>query len=193
MGRNKDNPWGILTKKGNPLKMSAVMNSAVFPGMQGGPLEHVIAAKAVAFGEALQPSYREYTGQVINNAQAMATTLMEKGYEIISGGTDNHLMLIDLSNKKITGKDLEERLIQADITVNKNMVPFDKEAPMITSGIRIGTAAMTTRGFKEKDCIQVVDWIDRIVNNRDDIDLIARVKQEVNAYVQDFPLYPDIS
>lgn len=193
MGRNKDNPWGILTKKGNPLKMSAVMNSAVFPGMQGGPLEHVIAAKAVAFGEALQPSYREYTGQVINNAKAMATALIEKGYEIISGGTDNHLMLIDLSNKKITGKDLEERLIQADITVNKNMVPFDKEAPMITSGIRIGTAAMTTRGFKEQDCVQVVDWIDRIVNNRDDIALIAKVKQEVNAYVQDFPLYPDIS
>ena len=190
MGKNQDNPWGRLTKKGNPIQMSAVLNSAVFPGMQGGPLEHVIAAKAVAFREALQPEYREYARQVIKNAQAMAHTFQEKGYQIISGGTDNHLMLIDLSNKNITGKALEERLIQADITVNKNMVPFDQLSPMVTSGIRVGTAAMTTRGFKEEDCQQVVQWIDRVVTDPDNDGLIDTIRKEVNGYSADFPLYP---
>lgn len=191
MGENKDNPWGNLTKKGNPIKMSAVLNSAVFPGMQGGPLEHVIAAKAVAFGEALKDGYKEYARQVIRNAKAMAGAFQEKGYKIISGGTDNHLMLIDLSNKGVTGKDLEERLIMADITVNKNMVPFDKQTPMITSGIRVGTAAMTTRGFREEDFRQVVNWIDQVVNNSDDLNIMQKVKREVNAYVEAFPLYPE--
>lgn len=192
MGENRDNPWGKKTKKGAPIKMSAILNSAVFPGMQGGPLEHVIAAKAVAFGEALKDEYKDYARQVIRNAKAMAGAFQEKGYQIISGGTDNHLMLIDLSNKGITGKDLEERLIQADITVNKNMVPFDTQTPMVTSGIRVGTAAMTTRGFSEDDFRQVVEWIDQIVNNPDSSDIIQKVKAEVNAYVEAFPLYPEI-
>jgi len=193
MGKNMDNPWGNTTKKGNPIKMSAVMNSAVFPGMQGGPLEHVIAAKAVAFREALQPAYKAYARQVIANAKAMASAFQERGYKIISGGTDNHLMLLDLSNKGITGKDLEERLIHADITVNKNMVPFDQQTAMITSGIRVGTAAMTTRGFQEEDCKKVVEWIDRIVNQRNDDSILGKVKAEVNSYVKGFPLYPELS
>ncbi|HRW76788.1 MAG TPA: serine hydroxymethyltransferase, partial [Saprospiraceae bacterium] len=159
MGKDKDNPWGRTTKKGEPIKMSAILNSGVFPGMQGGPLEHVIAAKAVAFGEALQPSFKTYGAQVMANANAMAEALVERGYQLVSGGTDNHLMLIDLSNKGVTGKTAEATLGQADITVNKNMVPFDTQSPMTTSGIRIGTAAVTTRGLKEKECVQIVDWI----------------------------------
>ncbi len=165
MGKNFDNPWGKTTKKGTVIKMSRVMNSAVFPGMQGGPLEHVIAAKAVAFGEALQPEFKIYGQQVINNAQAMAKAFLDKGYKIISGGTDNHLMLIDLRSKGVTGKQAEESLVRADITVNKNMVPFDTESPMVTSGIRIGSAAATTRGFKEADCVKVVDWMDEVISN----------------------------
>ena len=147
MGENFDNPWGRTTTKGKPIKMNAVLNSGVFPGMQGGPLEHVIAAKAVAFGEALQPEFRSYASQVIRNAQGMAQAFLEKGYQIISGGTDNHLMLIDLRNKGVTGKQIEEALGLAGITVNKNMVPFDTESPFITSGIRVGSAAVTTRGL----------------------------------------------
>ena len=192
MGKNKDNPWGRLTKKGNPVKMSAVLNSGVFPGTQGGPLEHVIAAKAVAFREAMQPEFKEYAKQVIKNAQAMANAFIEKGYDIISGGTDNHLMLIDLRNKNITGKELEEKLIEADITVNKNMVPFDTASPMVTSGIRIGSAAMTTRGFKEEDCRMVVHWIDKVVNNPNDSSLIQGIRNEVNEYMAAFPLYPEM-
>ncbi len=189
MGNNFDNPWGRKTKKGNPIKMSAILNSGVFPGMQGGPLEHVIAAKAVAFGEALQPSFKSYGEQVIKNAQAMSDSLMAKGYDIISGGTDNHLMLIDLRNKGITGKEAEKALVEADITVNKNMVPFDTQSPFITSGIRIGTAAVTTRGFKEDDCRKIIDWMDRVLAEHTNESVIAAVRKEVNAYMEDFPLY----
>ena len=193
MGKNPDNPWGRLTKKGNPIKMSAILNSGVFPGTQGGPLEHVIAAKAVAFREALQPEFKTYASQVVSNAKAMADAFIEKGYEIISGGTDNHLMLIDVSNKKISGKELEEKLSEADITVNKNMVPFDTASPMVTSGIRIGSAAMTTRGFKEENCRQVVDWIDQVVNNPANSQLIMGIRNEVNEFMANFPLYPEIT
>jgi len=191
LGKNFDNPWGRKTKKGNPIKMSAIMNSGVFPGMQGGPLEHVIAAKAVAFGEALQPEFKEYGAQVIKNAQVMANAFVEKGYHLISGGTDNHLMLIDLRSKGVTGKVAEKILEQADITVNKNMVPFDTQSPFITSGIRVGTAAITTRGFKEADCLKVVDWIDAILSEVDNLDLISNTKKEVNRFMENFPLYAD--
>jgi glycine hydroxymethyltransferase len=184
MGQNFDNPWDRKTKKGNPIKMSAILNSGVFPGMQGGPLEHVIAAKAVAFGEALDPSFKEYGKQVIRNAQAMANKFVEKGYGIISGGTDNHLMLIDLRNKDITGKIAENVLVEADITVNKNMVPFDTQSPFVTSGIRIGTAAVTTRGFKEVDCEKVVEWIDEVLMNHDNEAIVTKVRNEVNAYME---------
>ena len=189
MGENFDNPWGRTTKKGNPIKMSAILNSGVFPGMQGGPLEHVIAGKAVAFGEALAPSFRAYGEQVIKNAQAMAQAFIEKGYEVISGGTDNHLMLIDLRSKNITGKVAEAALGEADITVNKNMVPFDTQSPFVTSGIRIGTAAATTRGFKEADALKTVEWIDLILSNPENTEIIKRTKQEINAYMAQFPLY----
>ncbi len=189
MGKNFDNPWGRKTKKGNPIKMSAILNSGVFPGMQGGPLEHVIAAKAVAFGEALSPDFKAYGEQVIKNAQAMTQKFVAKGYGIISGGTDNHLMLIDLRNKGITGKVAEKALVEADITVNKNMVPFDTQSPFVTSGIRIGTAAVTTRGFREADCEKVVDWIDEVLTNPEDAGVISRVRAEVNEYMKAFPLY----
>ena len=189
LGKNFENPWGRKTKKGNPIKMSAVMNSAVFPGMQGGPLEHVIAAKAVAFGEALQPEFKTYGAQVIRNAQAMANAFVQKGYHLISEGTDNHLMLIDLSSKGVTGKVAENALVRADITVNKNMVPFDTQSPFVTSGIRVGTAAITTRGFNEEDCIRVVDWMDRILTDVDNEALIRSTREEVNNFMQDFPLY----
>ncbi len=189
MGKNFENPWGRKTKKGNPIMMSSILNSGVFPGMQGGPLEHIIAAKAVAFGEALDPSFKEYGKQVIRNAQAMANAFVAKDYHLISGGTDNHLMLIDLRNKNITGKEAEKALVAADLTVNKNMVPFDTRSPFVTSGIRIGTAAITTRGFKEVDCEKVVEWIDRVLMNYEDESVLAQVRAEVNAYTEAFPLY----
>lgn len=189
MGENFDNPWGRKTKKGNPIKMSAIMNSGVFPGMQGGPLEHVIAAKAVAFHEALQPSFKVYSEQVIKNAQTMARAFVSKGYKVISGGTDNHLMLIDLRSKEVNGKVAEKALEKADITVNKNMVPFDTETPFVTSGIRIGTAAITTRGLKEDDCKKVVDWIDGIITDVDNDELITHTREEVNVFMESFPLY----
>ncbi|MEQ1587702.1 MAG: serine hydroxymethyltransferase, partial [Cyclobacteriaceae bacterium] len=160
VGKNFDNPFGLKTPKGELRKMSSVLDSGVFPGTQGGPLEHVIAAKAVAFGEALSDEYLTYIVQVAKNAKAMAKAFVDKGYKIISGGTDNHLMLIDLRSKNLTGKIAEEALIQADITINKNMVPFDTQSPMVTSGMRIGTPAVTTRGLMEKDVIKVVDLID---------------------------------
>ena len=191
MGENFNNPWGRTTKKGNPIKMSAILNSGVFPGMQGGPLEHVIAAKAVAFREALQPSFKTYGQQVIRNAQAMANALVSRGYQVISGGTDNHMMLIDLRSKGINGKQAEQALVKADITVNKNMVPFDTESPFVTSGIRIGTAAVTTRGFKEEDCLQVVDWIDRIVQDFENEGVISEVKRAINTHMEGFPLYEE--
>jgi glycine hydroxymethyltransferase len=171
--------------------MSAILNSGVFPGMQGGPLEHVIAAKAVAFGEALDPSFKAYGKQVIKNAQAMAQAFVDKGYKVISGGTDNHLLLIDLRSKDITGKVAEQALVRADITVNKNMVPFDTRSPFVTSGMRIGTAAITTRGFKEADCIKTVEWIDEVVNKPEDEAVIAKVRGEINAFMQQFPLYAE--
>lgn len=190
-GKDIDNPWGRKTKKGEPLKMSAILNSAVFPGMQGGPLEHVIAAKAVAFLEASRPDFRHYSEQVLRNAKAMATALTARGYTLISGGTDNHLMLIDLSNKGITGKEAEEALIKTDITVNKNMVPFDTQSPFVTSGIRIGTPAITTRGMDEADCDRIVDWIDRALMSRQDDQKLREIHQEVNAFASSYRLYPD--
>lgn len=189
MGHNFDNPWGRMTRKGTAIKMSAVLNSGVFPGMQGGPLEHVIAAKAVAFKEALGPAFKVYGQQVISNAQAMAKAFVNKGYDLISGGTDNHLMLIDLRSKNVNGKDAEQSLVKADITVNKNMVPFDDKSPFVTSGIRVGTAAITTRGFKERDCEKTVDWIDQIITNIDNEEVQRSVKKEINSYMEAFPLY----
>jgi glycine hydroxymethyltransferase len=192
MGEDFDNPWGRKTPKGTPIKMSAILNSGVFPGMQGGPLEHVIAAKAVSFYEALQPEYKSYCEQVIKNAQAMANAFVEKGYQLISGGTDNHLMLIDLRSKDVTGKQAEEALVRADITVNKNMVPFDSQSPFITSGIRVGTAAVTSRGLTERDCVQIVNWIDAIIMDIDNERLIENTKREINLFMEKFPLYPDL-
>ena len=165
------------------------MNSGVFPGMQGGPLEHVIAGKAVAFGEALLPEFTSYGQQVIKNAQVMSESFVNKGYKVISGGTDNHLMLIDLRSKGVTGKDAENKLGHADITINKNMVPFDTQSPFVTSGMRIGTAAITTRGFKETDCLKVVDWIDAIINDINNDNQVLQIKAEVNQFMGQFPLY----
>lgn len=190
MGQNFENPWGRTLKNGTKIKMAQILNSGVFPGMQGGPLEHVIAAKAIAFGEALQPSFKDYGKQVVANAQAMANAFLAKGYNIISGGTDNHLMLLDLSAKGLTGKLADEVLGKAAITVNKNMVPFDKQSPMITSGIRIGTAAITSRGFKTNDALQVVEWIDQLLLQPENEKLIGNIKEEVHIYMKQFPLYP---
>ena len=189
MGKNFDNPWGRKTKKGNPIKMSAILNSGVFPGMQGGPLEHVIAGKAVAFGEALSDDYLIYSQQVIKNAKIMAKAFMDKGYKVISGGTDNHMMLLDLRSKGVTGKQAENALVRADITVNKNMVPFDTESPFVTSGMRIGTPAITTRGLKEADCLKIVDWIDAIIMDIDNEALIDQTRHEINRFMKGFPLY----
>lgn len=189
MGNDFPNPWGQTTPKGEVKMMSAVLDGAVFPGTQGGPLEHVIAAKAVAFGEDLHDNYVQYGKQVIANAQAMANALIARGYKIISGGTDNHLMLIDLRNKNISGKKAEGLLGEAHITVNKNMVPFDDKSPFVTSGIRIGTPAITTRGMKEADMERIVEWIDRLVMAPDDAAVIAAVGNEVKAFASAFPLY----
>jgi len=189
MGKDFDNPWGRATKKGAPIQMSAILDSGVFPGMQGGPLEHVIAAKAIAFGEALSPAFKTYGQQVILNAQAMADEFMQRGYNIISGGTDNHLMLLDLRSKNITGKLADHVLGEADITVNKNMIPFDPQPPMTTSGIRVGAAAITTRGLTENDCRQVVEWMDAVLSNPEDAGKIKSVKDAVNAFMAKHPLY----
>ncbi len=189
MGKNFDNPWGLKTPKGELRKMSAILDSGVFPGTQGGPLEHVIAAKAIAFGEALSDEYLTYIVQVAKNAKSMASAFMERGYKISSGGTDNHLMLIDLRSKNLTGKIAEEALIQADITINKNMVPFDTQSPMVTSGMRIGTPAITTRGLMEKDVIKVVDLIDEALKKPADVKHLKAVKRKVNTFMKKFPLY----
>lgn len=189
MGKDFENPWGRTTKKGNPIMMSSILNSGVFPGMQGGPLEHVIAGKAVAFQEALSDDFTIYTDQVIKNAQAMSKAFMSKGYEIISGGTDNHLMLIDLRNKNITGKDAEKALGLADITINKNMVPFDDKSPFVTSGIRIGTSAITSRGVMESECEQIVEWIDQALRNASDETVLAEIKKQVNKSMNEYPLF----
>lgn len=192
MGKNFPNPMGITTRKGKTRSMGSLLNSGVFPGMQGGPLEHVIAAKAVAFGEALTEEFKSYSGQVIKNAKAMADEFVTRGYNIISGGTDNHLMLIDLRNKGLTGKVAENALIKADITVNKNMVPFDTESPMVTSGMRIGSPAITTRGLKEDDCRQVVEWMDEILSNPENEQLQSNIKGEINRYMKQYPLYDGV-
>ena len=189
IGQDVENPMGEKTPKGELKMLSAVLDSAVFPGTQGGPLEHVIAAKAIAFGEALQDDFKTYQVQVQKNAQALANALVGKNYEIISGGTDNHLMLIDLRNKNVSGKQAEAALVRADITCNKNMVPFDDKSPFVTSGIRLGTPAVTSRGMKEKDVQQVAEWIDRIINDVENEALIGKVKAEVNEYMKQFPLY----
>ncbi|MEZ4702197.1 MAG: serine hydroxymethyltransferase [Rhodothermales bacterium] len=190
IGRDYDNPLGkTAPKSGRLKKMSELFDSAVFPGIQGGPLMHVIASKAVAFGEALHPSFADYARRVVTNAGAMASAFTEKGYDLVSGGTDNHLMLIDLRNKNISGKDAEIALQQADITVNKNMVPFDDKSPFVTSGIRIGTPAMTTRGFGADEFRQVVSLIDRVIANPANDQEIGRVRGEVHALCERFPLY----
>lgn len=184
-----DNPWGLTTPKGVVRKLSSLLDSGVFPGTQGGPLEHIIAAKAVAFGEALSDEYMSYLLQVKKNAVAMADAFVNKGYDVISGGTDNHLMLIDLRSKDLTGKDAENSLIKADITVNKNMVPFDDKSPFVTSGMRIGTPAVTTRGMVEDDMMKIVELIDTVLSNKDDEAKIADVKSEINSWMSKFPLF----
>ncbi|GGH47843.1 serine hydroxymethyltransferase [Mangrovimonas yunxiaonensis] len=189
MGQDFDNPFGLKLKNGNLKKMSTLLNSAVFPGNQGGPLEHIIAAKAIAFGEALTEDFMHYTLQVKKNAAAMAEAFVEKGYHIISGGTDNHMMLIDLRNKAVSGKDAEAALVKADITVNKNMVPFDDKSPFVTSGIRVGTPAVTTRGLKETDMKAIVDLIDEVIMNYQDEETLSAVAAKVNTMMGDKPLF----
>jgi len=189
IGKDFDNPFGQTLKNGSLKKMSALIDSAVFPGNQGGPLEHVIAAKAIAFGEALTDEFLHYQIQVKKNAATMAAAFMKKGYEIISGGTDNHMMLIDLRNKNISGKDAEQALVKADITVNKNMVPFDDKSPFVTSGIRIGAAAVTTRGLKENDMAGIVDLIDEVIMNFEDENVLESVAERVNDMMSGLPLF----
>lgn len=189
MGEDFENPFGIKTPKGKVRMMSSLLDSGVFPGTQGGPLEHVIASKAVAFGEALSDAYMEYIIQVQKNAKAMARCFVDKGYDLISGGTDNHLMLIDLRSKGITGKDAENSLVNADITINKNMVPFDDKSPFVTSGMRVGTAAITTRGLVENDMVKIVELIDRVIENHEDERAIGEVKKEVNTWMSSYPLF----
>lgn len=191
VGKDFDNPWGIRTPKGEIKKISAMINSAVFPGAQGGPLEHIIAAKAVAFAEALTPEYKEYQKQVVKNAQAMAAEFVKRGYKLISEGTDNHLMLIDLRTKfpELTGKKAEIALVAADITTNKNMVPFDSRSPFQTSGIRVGTPAITTRGLKENEMPVIVELIDKVLSDPDNATVIAEVKSKVNAMMSSRPLF----
>lgn len=189
IGENFENPFGIRLKNGNLRKMSSLLDSAVFPGNQGGPLEHIIAAKAIAFGEALTDDYLHYVLQVKKNADAMAKALVAKNYNIISGGTDNHMMLIDLRNKNITGKAAEEALGRADITVNKNMVPFDDQSPFVTSGVRIGTPAITTRGLKENDMETIVDLIDEVINNYENETVLEGIANKVNNLMDSRPLF----
>ncbi len=192
MRNDFENTWGVKGPKGETRLLSQMIDLAVFPGTQGGPLEHVIAAKAVAFHEILSEGFTTYAKQVISNAQALATAFNSKGYDIVSGGTDNHLLLIDLRNKGISGKKSENTLVKADITINKNMVPFDDKSPFITSGIRVGVPAVTTRGMKETDMPQIVNWIDRVLMDADNEATIASVKGEVNEYMKSFPLYPEL-
>jgi glycine hydroxymethyltransferase len=189
MGQDLPNPWNLRNPKGELRSLSSLLDSGVFPGTQGGPLEHIIAAKAVAFGEALLPSFKEYTVRVRRNAQALATAMVNRGYQLISGGTDNHLMLIDLRNKSCTGKQAEQALGRAHITINKNMVPFDTASPMVTSGIRLGTAAVTTRGMNEGDMEKIADWIDRVIRQHQDPSVAEAVGKEVKAFAPTFPLF----
>ncbi len=189
MGQDFENPFGLKLKSGKLRSMSSLLNSGVFPGNQGGPLEHIIAAKAIAFEEALTDDFMHYILQVKNNADAMARAFVTKDYNIISGGTDNHMMLIDLRNKNITGKDAEQALVKADITVNKNMVPFDDKSPFVTSGIRVGTPAITTRGLKEADMEIIVSLIDEVIRNYEDDSTLAEVANKVNSLMSDRPLF----
>ena len=189
MGKDFENPFGKKFKNGNLKPMSNLLDLAVFPGNQGGPLEHIIGAKAIAFGEAIEDSFMDYIVRVRNNAKTMANELISRNYNIISRGTDNHMMLIDLRNKNITGKDAEKALVNADITANKNMVPFDDKSPFITSGIRFGTAAVTTRGLKENDMKTIVDFIDQTITNHENENLITKIKSEVNEFMSDLPLF----
>jgi glycine hydroxymethyltransferase len=191
IGKDFENPWGIKTPKGELKTMAQLLDSAVFPGIQGGPLEHVIAAKAVAFGEDLADGYLEYTKQVKINAQVMAKSMVSKGYKVISEGTDNHLMLIDLRSKfpDLNGKVAQKTLEKADITINKNMVPFDSRSPFLTSGIRLGTPAITTRGIKETEIEIVVDLIDKVLGNIDNESIIGSVRHQVNELMSNRPLF----
>jgi glycine hydroxymethyltransferase len=189
MGNDFVNPFGLTTLKGELKMMSALLDGGVFPGTQGGPLEHVIAAKAIAFGEALTDNFHDYAVQLQRNAKVMAQGFVDKGYKIISGGTDNHLMLIDLRPKGLTGKLAENTLVKADITINKNMVPFDDKSPFVTSGMRVGTAAMTTRGMKEPEMLHIVELIDSVLMNHDNETFIGSVKSEINKWMEEFPLY----
>jgi glycine hydroxymethyltransferase len=193
MGKDFENPFGLKDPKGNPRMMSNLIDMGVFPGTQGGPLEHVIAAKAIAFGELLTDEFTEYAKQIQLNAQAMAKALVSRAYHIISGGTDNHLMLIDLRNKNITGKKAQETLDKAHITLNKNAVPFDDKSPFVTSGIRIGVPAITTRGMREEHMETVVEFIDRVLMNIDDEKTIGDASKQVRGFMQQFPLYPELS
>jgi glycine hydroxymethyltransferase len=191
MGKDFENPWGLKTPKGVTKMMSQLLNSAVFPGQQGGPLEHVIAAKAVAFGEALQPEFKEWAKQVQKNAKVLADELVKRGFGIVSGGTDNHSMLVDLRSKypELTGKVAENALVAADITVNKNMVPFDSRSAFQTSGIRLGTPAITTRGAKEDLMVQIAAWIEEVLNDPENPEVIASVRARVNEKMKDYPLF----
>lgn len=189
MGKDFENPWGHKTPKGEIKMMSNLLDMGVFPGTQGGPLEHVIAAKAVAFGEALTPEYTEYVKQVKKNAAAMNQFFVSKGYKVISGGTDNHLMLIDLRSKNLTGKIAENTLVKADITINKNMVPFDDKSPFVTSGMRVGTAAMTTRGLKEDDMGRIASYIDEALMNHENESKLSAIRLEINKWMENYPLF----
>ncbi len=193
VGKDKENPMGIKTVKGDRLKlMSEVIDGMVMPGIQGGPLMHIIMAKAVAFGEALQDSFAVYTRQIIKNAQTLAAELINYGYDIVSGGTDNHLMLVDLTKKELSGKKIENVLGRAAITVNKNMIPFDTKSPFVTSGIRIGTPAVTTRGMKENEMKLIAQFIDRAIKNSENESELKEVSKEVGSLCSKFPLYPDL-
>ena len=192
MGKDFENPWGkIAPKSGRVKRVSELIDSTVMPGIQGGPLMHIIAAKAVAFGEALQPEFKIYTKNIIHNAQAMADEFLKLDYQLVSGGTDTHVLLIDLSNKNITGKAVEISLGKAGITVNKNMVPFDERSPFVTSGIRVGTPAITTRRMGESESRQIVKWIDEVICNHDDESTLSRIKSNVNDFCAEFPIYSD--
>jgi glycine hydroxymethyltransferase len=192
LGEDFENPFGLKTPKGEVRMMSSLIDTAVFPGIQGGPLEHVIAAKAVSFFEILTDDYDVYAKQILKNAQAMAKAFVERGYQIVSGGTDNHLLLIDLRNKNISGKKAEQVLVKADVTVNKNMVPFDDKSAFVTSGIRVGVPAITSRGLKEEHMLQIVQWMDELLMDADNESLITRVRKEVNKFMEQFPLYPEL-
>jgi glycine hydroxymethyltransferase len=192
MRKDFENPWGLKDVKGNIRMMSNLIDMAVFPGIQGGPLEHVIAAKAIAFGEILSDEYTAYANQIVKNAQAFAKALTAKEYQIVSGGTDNHLVLVDLRNKNISGKKAENALVEADITANKNMVPYDDKSAFVTSGIRLGVPSITTRGMKEEHMPFIVDAIDKVLMNADNANIITEVKKSVNEFMLQFPLYPEL-